>query len=82
MTIIVKKGGAMPVKEIQSKIVALLESEKYNGGILTSDYELCKLVGEKNYEKIHNALNSMKNDGQISWYRTGDGSVNNITLIK
>lgn len=71
----------MTVPEIREKIVKSLK-EEYDGSIASSDKEFCKIVGEDNYSKIQHALVTLKEDGIISWYRGGDGRVNNVTLIR
>lgn len=71
----------MTVPEIRKKIESLLEQQK-DGVINSSDQELCRLIGVDDYTFVQQALASLKEDGKISWFRSGDGAINNIKIIR
>ena len=63
------------MQELQNRITKTLRS---HGKIESDDNGLCKIFGEKEYDKIQMIFTKLKEDGKISWYRVGDGTINNI----
>jgi hypothetical protein len=71
----------MSVPEIKSKLLEFLQN--HGGKISSNDLGVSQLLGIdiSQYSEIQAALVSLRNEGRIQWFRTGDGSQNQITLV-
>lgn len=70
----------MDTVEIREEVLSLLKSDEHRGKITLDDSKLSTLLGEPNYENIHLALVSLKDEGIIFFYHAANGT-NHVEMI-